>query len=151
MSFRSRHVYRAAWIAIFAILLNTLAPAITSVKAAMHGRSSAMLQIGHHAMRATDAAPPCGSAARDEHDIEPMPHHDTNRAADPDCAQEAAPQADECPFCHVHAGSFGLPAMPPQDALITRFADDHPYLFYQAPRHFFIWRHALSRGPPVLD
>lgn len=58
------------------------------------------------------------------------------------------PMSDHCAACFVQAQDL---APPPVDAvwqLPLQFAEV-PAAFLQAPRLLAVWRHALSRGPPL--
>ncbi|MGU7779120.1 DUF2946 family protein [Burkholderia sp. PU8-34] len=156
-----RRLHRAASIAIFAVLLNALAPAITSVQAALDRtapagrqlvadgrtpRSSASGPIAHGAR--------CGAIDGSSHghaDHAPpddTPHAHTSHAPSDGAAHDLHHGGD-CPFCHVHAGSFGLPVLPPDSAAHVRFADPPATELERTTKHFLPRQHAFSRGPPA--
>ncbi len=201
----ARHWRRAVWIALFAVLLNALAPAITSVKAAWRaapaahcdetraprhaGVSTAAAAVSaissanvasrtasaghcdethapHQAEASTTAAPASAipsanvapRTASTAHGDEAHPPHPAAAptTAAPAAAASGQPHADcahapldACPFCHVHAGSFGLPAPDPQPPAATATPDATPAAWSPAPHRFDPWRHAHPRGPPV--
>ncbi|MCA8280852.1 DUF2946 domain-containing protein [Burkholderia cepacia] len=129
----TRTMRRAAWVAVFAVLLNALAPAITSVRAAWRDDAAttrAVLQLAPLADASHGAhAGQAGTPARDT-----GTHHG--------CGD------DTCPFCHVHAGSFGLPPLPPQAVPLLAFAERPLAARARMLRHVPPWPHAFSRGPP---
>ncbi|RXV67858.1 DUF2946 domain-containing protein [Burkholderia stabilis] len=129
----ARSMRRAAWVAIFAVLLNALAPAITSVQAAWRDDAEttrAVLQLAHLADESHGA----------HADLAGTPAHDTGT--------HHVHGDDTCPFCHVHAGSFGLPPLPPQAVPLLAFAERPPAARARMLRHVPPWPHAFSRGPP---
>jgi hypothetical protein len=169
-----RHLRAAARIAIFAILLNALAPAITSVQAALGRTTPAVLPLatGHDTAPSHTPAPPatgahCGSPDAPSGVQAAPAQHDGAAPADagharPDASSHGhgghAPangaahglhRTGDCPFCHVHAGSFGLPAPPPASATHARLADPPSVEFVRVTQHILPRQHAFSRGPPA--
>lgn len=118
-----------AWLACLAILLNTLAPAISHAMASAKGEQTPWAQI-------------CStSGAR----FIPL---DLNTDAPP---QDRQPMAmDHCAYCLTHAGSFAIFTALPLPLVTGTLAYDHPPRFYQSPRRQFVWTTASPRAPPVL-
>jgi hypothetical protein len=114
-----------AWIAMFAILLASLAPSISHAISAAKGElwmeictveGVKFIKFGG----GSPETPPVKKTTGLEH----------------------------CPFCSTHGGAVGvLPssefAIPKLDAPATM-----PSLFYQSPRPLAIWASAQSRAPP---
>ncbi|HEX2604283.1 MAG TPA: DUF2946 domain-containing protein [Oxalicibacterium sp.] len=119
-----------AWIASFAILLATLAPAISHAMAAMHGTSADWSEIctasGAKYVKVADVAP-----------SKPATHQVSH--------------FEHCPFCFSHAGALGLP--PDNDLHLPSVAGTQilPPLFYRAPRPLFSWATAQPRAPPAFS
>lgn len=144
MSWSLRWRRRTAGIALFAILLNALAPAITHARAAVDRATNlAVDPAGIARAQVCTAAglvvalPPEVPAATD-----PAP-------GDPRSGAEHGNQHDRgCPFCGTHAGSFllhdarpaAVPPTPPQP--VPRALPPRPDLYLSWPAH-------LSRGPPL--
>lgn len=126
---RMRHV--AAWVACFAILLAALAPTVSRVLAA-----------GGPQSYQTDAGSVTGQGLVHEAD---HPAHDSSTQVKKELHFE------HCPFCLVHAGSFGLP---PTAGFILPAASGSPVfpiLFYQSSRPLFVWATPQSRAPPAYS
>lgn len=58
------------------------------------------------------------------------------------------PMADSCAACFLQAHAIAPPPLNAVWQLPQRFAEV-PTAFLQAPRLLAVWRHALSRGPPL--
>jgi hypothetical protein len=129
-----------SWIAIFAILLSTLAPSIASAFSVRNGNNSIWTEIcsasnvsstGNKLSKkflvklATDAAD--SSTAPDSH------------------------EGKHCPFCLPHAGNFALPPALMPCVAVAAGHDAFPSLYYQAPSLLFSWVTANPRGPPQLS
>jgi hypothetical protein len=118
---------RHAWIAIMAILLAVLAPALNHLLP----EASAAQAIELCTSRGIELVADTG--------------HVPGQRGDPLHAQ-----ADHCAYCGVHAASHA--AIPPSPA-VALAAGGHalrPTLFYQSPRLLFAWTVASSRAPPDL-
>jgi hypothetical protein len=118
-----------AWIAMFAIVLAALAPAISQAVNAARTTAAGWDEIctidGLRLIKAD------GEASH----TSPVP-------------VEKGTHFEHCPFCFTHAGSFGLP---PDIGLTFSMASGNamqPSLYYQAPRRLFIWAAAQPRAPP---
>jgi hypothetical protein len=119
------------WIASFAILLATLAPAIShAVTAAKNGNSASWAEIctmnGAKLVKVADAS----SSKPATHQVSHFEH---------------------CPFCLSHAGAFGLP--PDNDLQLPVIVSTRilPPLFYRAHRPLFAWTAAQPRAPPAFS
>ena len=119
------------WIAFLAILLSSLAPAISHAVAAAKGTANAWVEIctvaGDKRVRA-DSAPDAESPAPAEH----------------------ATHFEHCAFCQTHAGAIGwLPAAFAMPVILGSHV--LPSLFYQSSRPLFAWAVAQPRAPPALS
>jgi hypothetical protein len=119
-----RHVVNAA---LFAVLLNAMAPSVTAMLAASEGRRVSM--TAH-----------CLAMAVESSQQAP--------------AQPGSPDKDKgasCPFCFAHAGSFALapvihaPQMPSVGAYLPAAA----YVAVLPALH--TWLNSKPRGPPALS
>ena len=128
MLIRSTRRFRFVWLALFAVLLNALAPTVSHALAA----SRPVIPVD---VCSVDGGAPFAAAAallmQDEQ------HAGMGALAD-------------CGYCLVHAGSHGLP--PPVHALpaLVDGAEPRPFLFHHAPRPLAVWLAAVPRGPPVF-
>ncbi|MFC5475711.1 DUF2946 domain-containing protein [Paraherbaspirillum soli] len=123
-----RFIKLNAWIAIFAILLNALAPSVTAGKAYASGKPMAIMGLGliaHH-MPSPDAAAPADTAPK-----------------------KAAGTAETCPFCGVHAGSFGLPALPPVTLVSAAAIAFFSHAWIEVLQPAAHWPDYRSRAPPI--
>ncbi len=131
MLFRPHPRRLTLWIACFAVLMASLAPAISHAMRAISGDAgSGWVEVctlaGSKWVRADDASAPSGSSAP---------------------AKTLA--VEHCPYCALHAASLALPPGAPQPwlaALPLRFAA--PAGVLAAPRDGLTWRIAQPRGPP---
>lgn len=119
-----------ARIAIFAMLLAALAPAITSALAAANGQ-----HVRWTAVCTADGAR-----------FVPVPTD-----ADGTPVAPKSHQVDHCPFCAPHGASVALP--PPATGIVpvVAGADPVPLLFLAAPRPLHAWAHAQPRAPPAFS
>ncbi|NRR28696.1 DUF2946 domain-containing protein [Oxalobacteraceae bacterium] len=135
------------WIALFAILMNALAPSIS------------------HAVNFAQGQPPgweiCRSDSGSRADTS-LPDFSRFSAvndagkkllvlapADARQSDKKAMNMDDCGYCAPHAGSVGL--MPPPVAGLGVFGPQasHPFLFYRSPSPLAAWSAARPRGPPA--
>lgn len=120
------------WLACIAILLNTLAPAISHALAAVQGNTAPWEQI-------------CSTSGSKfiQLDLDA-------KSKSPN--QNTMPMAmEQCAYCISHAASYALlTAIDLQfGAIIPRHF--FPALYYRAPRPLFIWATSNPRGPPPLS
>lgn len=136
MSIRKLHRALAAWLAILAVVIASVAPAISHAIAREAATSHALHQdaSGEHDI--------CGMEAREAE--ESSAHHGGH---DPSPAPSL--HMEHCPFCHLHADALLLPnvALPDQP---PNGAAERPRLFFQAPTLLAIWRSAQPRAPPPV-
>ncbi len=124
------------WIAVFAVLLNALAPSISHAVAAARGQGPAweICRADGSRYGAPASAAFAAYAAAEQ----------------PDAPPSAYKAGEHCAYCLPHAGDFALaPAMAPAAAAFGR-QPPHPFLFYRSPRPLAAWSAARPRGPPAL-
>ncbi|HEX8885456.1 MAG TPA: DUF2946 domain-containing protein [Noviherbaspirillum sp.] len=124
------------WLAIFAVVIASVAPAISHALA--QPASSHHVQL-HSA--ADDGADEdlCGTEV-DAADMHAGSH-----------APNAPPtlHLEHCPFCHLHADALQVPfvSIP---VLPTASKPARPLLFFLAPSLLHAWRSAQPRAPPAV-
>lgn len=123
----------AAWLAIFAILLASLAPSISHAVAAARWADSLPLETICH-------AEPDGGAL-DQH-AHTAPSHSQG---------DVDLHFEHCPFCFTHAGSFGLMPVAAIAMPLVAGTAIRPALFYRSPSPLFIWVSAQPRAPPFFS
>ena len=115
----------ASWIALFAILVVTFAPAVTGALSASRGLTweqvcSATAPVAVQGTRTGDESP-------------------------------AAPHAFEhCPYCALHADLAPPPDPRQADAGTTLAFRAYPAAFVRAPRANASWASAQPRAPPLV-
>ena len=118
-----------AWFACVAILLNSLAPAISHAMASMQGKDAPWTEI-------------CTTSGTKFIPLE----LGLKRSQD----QQPQPMAMEhCAYCLTHAGSFAV--FTDVELALPHAATTHTYpkLFYQSPAPLFVWAAASPRAPPA--
>ena len=117
----------AARIALFAVLLATLAPTISHAVAAATGANDHWVQV-------------CvGTGVK-------LVKLDSNGV--PQTPAPTASHLEHCPFCLNHIGAVGiLPAAIPE-LPILRATESFPTLFLVSHRPLFAWASAQARAPP---
>lgn len=138
---RSRLVY--AWIACWAVLLNALAPAVSAAIAAASERPRLWDEIrtrGGFAARARVDTPYQDDICGEPRGRQPQKHQPQGH---PDA------ESGHCPFCFLHAGSFGAVAPAPLllPAPLLPDAGSASVLLQPPP---LAWRQtpAQARAPP---
>jgi hypothetical protein len=120
MQKRLRHVL--AWIALFATLLGTSAPAVTHLLAASRGENVALEDI-------------CTST---------IPGHHPRDQSDPGSSHQGT-----CPFCFNHSVAHAPPPVEfhwqPRLIVAAQTPPVHPSAAVTTEK----WTHPLSRGPPI--
>lgn len=114
-----------AWIAMFAILLGALAPALSHAFSG-GGDGKRLVQVCTVAgmkMVAVDH-----SSENDEPDIFP---------------------AERCPFCSIQLDTALPPLASGPIILLKRVLERFPPLHYRSPRPLFAWAAAHPRAPPL--
>lgn len=131
----------AAWIAIFAVLLAALAPAISQTIVSL--RCSETLIEAELCSVKTDRSP-------DQVDLQAYSVHASHEHHDAPMSGDHGLHFEHCPFCFTHAGSFG--ALPLAEFILPLVAGSSvmPQLFLQSPHPLFIWTTAQARAPPFL-
>jgi hypothetical protein len=119
---------RFVWLALFAVLLNALAPTVS------HALAASRPAIPVDVCGADGGAPFAAAAA--------LLMQDERHAS------MGVP--DDCGYCLVHAGSHGLPPPVHAPLVLVDGAEPRPFLFHHAPRPLAAWLAAVPRGPPVL-
>ncbi|MFL6718139.1 MAG: DUF2946 domain-containing protein [Burkholderiaceae bacterium] len=131
------------WIAIFAVLLASLAPSVSHALAA-----SGWTGYLNEAERCSEG---------DEHasgHAAPMHEHDVHASHEAPASQSSADHAlhfEHCPFCFTHAGSFGTA---PTAEFVTPLISGSavlPLLFFHSPHPLFSWAAPQARAPPAFS
>lgn len=126
----------AAWLAIFAVVIASVAPAISHAFAEhaspAHAQPhSAANDSAAEDVCSTDAS--TGSAHASGHGPNSSP----------------ALHLEHCPFCHLHADALQLPAVS-MPVLPCASKPGRPLLFFLAPSLLHAWRSAQPRAPPAV-
>ena len=117
-----------AWFACIAILLNSLAPAISHAMASVQGKDAPWAQI-------------CSTSGTK---YIPLDFGQNDRDQQP---QPMAMQ--HCAYCLTHAGSFAVFTDVALQFEPVSLAYSYPALFYQSPHPLFVWAAASPRAPPA--
>ena len=118
------------WLAVFAILLNALAPSISHALAAASGNPAAWEIC--RADRSQAGLAKIAAAVQDRQ------------------APDQAGSMDHCGYCLPHAGSYAL--LPSAITGLGIFGGNElrPFRFYRAPQPLLALPAAPPRGPPAL-
>ncbi len=148
----------AAWMACFAVLLASLAPAVS------HGINAFRLaeaRMHEHCDENGDAAYQSletGSESSLGLHAQASEHADylSRKAATEDTSHAGHETGgkwhfDHCPFCFTHAGSFGLSPVIFLANQMGMSVALRPSLFYLSPQPLFTWTSAQPRAPPALS
>lgn len=127
-----------AWIAIFAMAMSALAPAVSRAMGPdEHGRFLVQL---------------CSAAGVEWVELtaeEAAFYGETGAVSSESDPAQSSPSLDHCPYCSAQFGS----ALPPAPGLSPSFAVTGgavlPTLFLVAPRPLFAWSPAHPRAPPA--
>ncbi len=128
MLIRSTRRLRFVWLALFAVLLNALAPTVS------HALAASRPAIPVDVCSVDGGAPFAAAAALLMQDEQ---HAGMGALAD-------------CGYCLVHAGSHGLPPPVHAPLALVDGSEPRPFLFHHAPRPLAVWLAAVPRGPPVF-
>lgn len=120
-----------ALMACAAILLNSLAPAISHAMAKVQGKDAPWAQI-------------CSTSG-----TKYIPLDLGNSSPDSDVPQSMA--MEHCAFCLSHAGSFAIFTAIPSPITSVKLHHDYPPLFYHSPSKSFVWAPSNPRGPPTFS
>jgi hypothetical protein len=113
------------WLASLALLVGSLAPALSQLVLGNAGWVEVCTATGSQWLRADGAAPD-----------QPAP--------------ASAHWQEHCPYCSLHLPALGLPPVLHVVALPAAGAGMLPPLLLHAPRPLFAWAGAQPRAPPVL-
>lgn len=127
MLIRSTRRARFLWLALFAVLLNALAPTVSHALAA--SRPAIPVDVC-----SVDGGAPFATAA-----ALLMQHEHAGMSV-----------LDDCGYCLTHAGTHGLPPPVHAPPPLVLGAEPRPFLFHHAPRPLAVWLAAVPRGPPVF-
>lgn len=116
------------WIAMSAVLLNALAPAIS------------------HAMAKGEGNPAAFELCRADKS-KPLPA--AFLAMGDEGEKKGMSMGEDCGYCVTHAGSFGLPPSLVSGLPFAAQSQLHPFLFYRAPQPLAAWSASRPRGPPA--
>jgi hypothetical protein len=124
------------WLAIFAVLLASLAPSVSRIAFRQTFPVAGWVEI-------------CTTAGTRQLPVSLF--EDTRSPAPEDSGSHIDNPFEHCPFCLTNASSFGL--MPVEAALPPLMAaKDHPLLVYAlfAPHTQSVWQPRQTRAPPVF-
>lgn len=119
-----------AWLATFAIVLNTLMPAVSHAMSASADKGvwqEICSATGNKFILVT-ADLDIKAPAKNSDDAKTMQH---------------------CPYCVPHAGSFALAASAQVTVTAPQASYSFPPLFYHSPRPLFAWASSSPRAPPA--
>jgi hypothetical protein len=119
---------RFAWLALFAVLLNALAPTVSHALAA----SRPVIPVD---VCSVDGGASFAAAAA------LLMQDDRHAGMGP---------FDDCGYCLAHAGSHGLPPPVHAPLALAHGTEPRPFLFHHAPRPLPAWLAAVPRGPPAF-
>ena len=148
----------AAWMACFAIVLASLAPAVS------HGINALRLADANtheHCAEIEEAASHhLATGSAETQDLHMQASEDVDHSfetAMPNGTSHTGHGSasdwhfEHCPFCFTHAGSFGLaPVIFFTNQMGTSEAL-RPALFYRSPQPLFAWKSAQPRAPPAIS
>jgi hypothetical protein len=121
------HRRLTSWIAALAILLASLAPALSHALASATGTQ--WVEI------CTAQGSKWIKAGEDGSERSPASAH----------------VLDHCPYCSLHAPTLGLPPATPLARLPLRLSHKLPLAFLSAPRTLHAWVSAQPRAPPLFS
>lgn len=118
---------RFVWLALFAVLLNALAPTVSHALAASRPRIPLdVCSVDGGASFVAAAA----LLVQDQH--------------------AGMGLLDDCGYCLTHAGTHGMPPPVHTPLLLLHGTAPRPVLFHHAPRPLAVWIAAVPRGPPAF-
>lgn len=148
----------AAWMACFAVLLASLAPAVSHginafrlAEVSMHAHCDEVGDEAHQSLEEASERSLGLSAQAFEHG------EHLSRDAAPKNTSHAGHEAggnwhfEHCPFCFTHAGSFGLAPVIFLASQMGMSVTLCPALFYLSPHPLFAWTSAQPRAPPAIS
>ncbi|MER2553064.1 MAG: DUF2946 domain-containing protein [Thauera sp.] len=126
-----------AWIAIFAMALSALAPAVSRAMGP-DANSRHVIQL-------------CSAAGVEwvELSAEEAARYSEAGAVSGEHDRDTRPLLDHCPYCSAHFGSALLPPMVLSAVFAVVGSAVMPRLFLAAPRPLFAWSSSHPRAPPA--
>jgi hypothetical protein len=118
---------RFVWLALFAVLLNALAPTVS------HALAASRPAIPVDVCSVDGGAPFAAAAAllmQDDH--------------------AGMGLKGDCGYCLAHGGSHGLPPPVHAPLALAHGTEPRPFLFHHAPRPLAVWLASVPRGPPLF-
>jgi hypothetical protein len=117
-----------SWIAVLAVLLAALAPALSHALASATGNQ--WIEV------CTAQGSKWVQAGQDGSERE---------------APASAHLSEHCPYCSLQTGALGLPSAEYMARLPLRLSDEVPLAFLSAPRTLHAWVTAQPRAPPLFS
>lgn len=127
-----------AWVAMFAVTLSALAPAIS--------RAMGPDENGRYFIQVCSAAGIEWVAISAE---EAEFYADVETRDDGQPAGGDALSLDQCPYCSAAYTTALLPPVVSPPVFAVRGGEDVPALFLNAPRPLFVWASSHPRAPPA--
>ncbi|MFV8823139.1 DUF2946 domain-containing protein [Thauera sp. WH-2] len=127
-----------AWVAIFAMMLSALAPAIS--------RAMGPDENGRYFVQVCSAAGiewVAVSAAEAEF------YADVETRDDKESGKGGALSLDQCPYCSAAYTTTLLPTLASPEVFSVRGGEVLPALFLVSPRPLFVWAPSHPRAPPA--
>ncbi len=113
------------WIAVFAVVMGSVAPTVSqAVSLAQHGQGISLEICTTTGVKMT-------------------------QVIDASDADESAEASFHCPLCVIH-GNYALPLNQELSFAKPVNSNIYPQLFYQSPKPLFAWVALPSRAPPAL-
>ena len=133
MQMRSANRALWIWIAVFAVLMNALAPAVSHAMAYGEGNPALLELCRADKSKPLSPAflPQAGGQSRDGKPGKSMA------------------MGEDCGYCVTHGGSAGMPPSLVSGLPFAAPAQTHPFLFYRAPQPLTAWSASRPRGPPA--
>jgi hypothetical protein len=129
----------AAWLAVFAVVIASVAPAIS--------HAFAQPALPHHAHHAQLHSAADDGAGEDVCSTDADTANAHAGGHDPDAPP--ALHLEHCPFCHLHADALQVPCVS-VSLLPSAGKPGRPLLFFLAPAPLHAWRSAQPRAPPAV-
>lgn len=131
------------WIAIFAVLLASLAPSISHALAA-----------GGWTGYLNDSELRSDEAEHIAQQVGEVHEHTAHASHDAPASQPSADHTlhfEHCPFCFTHAGSFGTAPTAEFVTPLGTGSEVLPLLFFHSPHPLFSWAAPQARAPPSFS
>lgn len=131
MTFFRKNRRFVAWLACLAMVLSSLAPAISHAMASGQGSTSLLMEI-------------CSAAGNKSVIVTQL---DFEKPSDNQDSKTAPMQ--HCPYCLTHAGSVGVISDAQLSIALPDASYSVPELFYHSPYPLFAWAASNPRAPPI--